>query len=192
MITVSSSSDIDATQVSEYDSSLDDPSVLFVDGIGPIAQYHNYVDVAEEKGLHLFARDYRNWQNSKCKVEKMPPKNSYGKQRASWADIDDDARLDELANREAQRLEREASTNYDVPKTKFVSRGSNQVKTATITVLETRNAFDSLRELTHELLPERPRVREEKCAVEQQEGGAPSAQQPPSACLLYTSPSPRD
>ena len=88
--------------MSEYDSSLDDPSVLFVDGIGPIAQYHNYVDVAEEKGLHLFARDYRNWQNSKCKVEKMPPKNSYGKQRASWADIDDDARLDQLANREAQ------------------------------------------------------------------------------------------
>ena len=32
---------------------------LHVDGIGPIAQYHHYVDCAEEKGLHLFSRDYR-------------------------------------------------------------------------------------------------------------------------------------
>ena len=32
---------------------------LHVDGIGSIAQYHDYVDCAEEKGLHLFSRDYR-------------------------------------------------------------------------------------------------------------------------------------
>ena len=141
MLTVSSSIDI-ATQVSEYDSSLGDHSVLFVDGIGPIAQYHNYVDVAEAKGLSHFARDYRTWRlNSKSIVKKMPPKNSYGK--LSWADIEEDSRLDELADRDLQRLQREADTPYTVPKTKFVSRGSNQVKPPP-SITNTRNQFDQL------------------------------------------------
>ena len=87
-----------ATQVSEYDRSLDDPSVLFVEGIGPIAQYHNYVDVVEEKGLWYFARDYRAWRlNSKLILKTMPPKNSYGANK----------QLDDL---------------------KFISRGATQVK----------------------------------------------------------------
>jgi hypothetical protein len=44
---------------------------LHVDGIGPIAQYHHYVDCAEEKGLHLFSRDYRQQcLNSKLSYSK--------------------------------------------------------------------------------------------------------------------------
>eukprot|EP00964_Phaeocystis_antarctica_P115139 scaffold79101_cov65-Phaeocystis_antarctica.AAC.3 len=46
-----------------------DPNVLYMDGIGHIAQYHNYVDCAAEKGLQQFARDYRQQcLNSKCKT----------------------------------------------------------------------------------------------------------------------------
>ena len=87
--------DIGATQVSEYHRSLGDPSVLFVEGIGLIAQYDNYIDFVEEKGLRHFARDYRAWRlNSKLILKKMPPKNTYKAHRqvntVAWADMEED------------------------------------------------------------------------------------------------------
>jgi hypothetical protein len=107
-------------------------STLHVDGIGPIAQYHNYVDCAEEKGLHLFSRDYRQQcLNSKCFIKKttMPPKNNYTKPSAiSWADVAEEETLDNMADREGQRLLREDSTPFTTPK--FVSHVPYSVHSA--------------------------------------------------------------
>jgi len=141
---------IGATQVSEYHRSLGNPSVLFVEGIGPIAQYDNYIDFVEEKGLRHFARDYRAWLlNSKLILKKMPPKNTYKVHRevntVAWADMADDHPY-QLTPAERDRRQRDIDTPYTLPKPKFVSRGSHQVKPVA-TSTETRNAFDMLPEL---------------------------------------------
>ena len=74
----------------------------------------------------------------------MPPKNTYKANRTTvvWADMEED----ELTPSERDRIQRDNDTPYTIPKTKFVSRGSHQIKPA-VNPTDTRNAFDMLPEL---------------------------------------------
>ena len=158
MLTVSDSAMDIATQVSEYDRRRSDPNVLYVDGIGPIAQYHNYVDCAVEKGLQHFVKDYQQHRlNSKCFIKKttMPPKNHYTAPRAiSWADLTEEEE-ENSKEPEAQRLEREDNTPYNMPK--FVSHVPYAIQQEAKPSFENANPYGALIPTMPPLPPEPPR-----------------------------------
>ena len=112
--------------------------------------------------MELFARDYRQQRlNSKCFIKKttMPPKNNYTKPSLipSWADVAEEETLDNMADREGQRLLREDSTPFTTPK--FVSHVPYAVHNTITHEAKTfmhKNAFDSLSPMPP-LPPEPPR-----------------------------------